>query len=140
MVKHIMLVMLFCSIVFCATAVAEHADAEKAALTAAQSWLQLVDEGKYAESWYEAAAYFKNAVTKEKWEQTIQAVRRPLGKKISRTMKATRYTTTLHGAPDGEYVVIQFDSSFTNKKTAVETITPMLDKDGVWRVSGYYIK
>jgi len=55
-------------------------------------------------------------------------------------MKATRYTTTLPGAPDGEHVVIQFDSSFTNKKTAVETITPMFDKDGVWRVSGYYIK
>ncbi|MGA9534411.1 MAG: DUF4019 domain-containing protein [Desulfobacterales bacterium] len=27
-----------------------------------------------------------------------------------------------------------------NKTSAVETITPMLDKDGQWRVSGYYIK
>ncbi|MGB5422961.1 MAG: DUF4019 domain-containing protein [Desulfobacterales bacterium] len=27
-----------------------------------------------------------------------------------------------------------------NKASAVETITPMLDKDGQWRVSGYYIK
>ncbi|MEJ2473814.1 MAG: DUF4019 domain-containing protein [Desulfobacterales bacterium] len=27
-----------------------------------------------------------------------------------------------------------------NKTAAVETITPMLDKDGQWRVSGYYIK
>jgi hypothetical protein len=67
-------------------------------------------------------------------------VREPLGKTVSRTVKSMQYTTTLPGAPDGEYVVIQFDSSFTNKKTAVETITPMLDKDGMWRVSGYYIK
>ena len=48
--------------------------------------------------------------------------------------------TSLPGAPDGQYVVIQFKSSFTNKKTTIETVTPMLDKDGKWRVSGYYIK
>lgn len=140
MIKRIIVGVLLCSIVFCATAVAEQAGAEKAALAAAQSWLQLVDEGKYAESWNEASGYFKNAITREQWKQQIQGVREPLGKTISRTVKATQYTTTLPGAPDGEYVVIQFDSSFTNKKTAVETITPMLDKDGVWRVSGYYIK
>lgn len=44
------------------------------------------------------------------------------------------------GAPDGEYVVIQFSASFANKKSALETITPMLGKDGKWRVSGYYMK
>jgi hypothetical protein len=27
-----------------------------------------------------------------------------------------------------------------HKQSAVETITPMLDKDGKWRISGYYIK
>jgi hypothetical protein len=29
---------------------------------------------------------------------------------------------------------------FTNKKEAVETVTPMKDEDGFWRVSGYYVK
>jgi hypothetical protein len=50
------------------------------------------------------------------------------------------YTTTLPGAPDGEYVVIQYQSSFGKKNLAVETVTPMLDQDGVWRVSGYFIR
>jgi hypothetical protein len=140
MVKQVMIGMLLCSIVFCGAAFAEQADAEKAALAAAQSWLQLVDEGNYTESWNEASGYFKNAITKEQWEQQIQGVRGPLGKSVSRAVKSIQYTTTLPGAPDGEYVVIQFDSSFANEKTAVETITPMIDKDGMWRVSGYYIK
>jgi hypothetical protein len=140
MVKSLMIGMILCSIVFGGTAFARQADVEKAALAAAQAWLKLVDEGNYTESWNEASEYFKGAITKEQWEQTIQGVREPLGKTVSRTMKSAQYTTTLPGAPDGEYVVIQFDSSFTNKKTAVETITPMLDKDGMWRVSGYYIK
>lgn len=37
-------------------------------------------------------------------------------------------------------VVIQFDATFERKAQAVETVTPMLDKDGQWKVSGYYIK
>lgn len=140
MVKHIMIGMLLLSIVFAGIAFAGQADAERAALAAAKAWLQLVDEGNYTESWNEASEYFKRAISKEQWEQTVQAVREPLGKTVSRQLKSKQYATTLPGAPDGEYVVIQFDSSFTNKKIAVETVTPMLDKDGKWRVSGYYIK
>ena len=113
---------------------------EKAAVAAAEKWLALVDAGKNAESWKEAAEYFKAAVSQEKWEQSLQAVRKPLGKTISRKLKTEAYQTSLPGAPDGEYVVIQFETSFQHKKSAIETVTPMLDKDGQWRVSGYYIR
>jgi hypothetical protein len=44
------------------------------------------------------------------------------------------------GVPDGEYVVIQYEVSYENKKAAVETVTPMLDKDGKWRVAGYFMR
>jgi hypothetical protein len=119
---------------------AQNTKKEKAAVVAAEQWLLLVDEGKYEQSWKEAAEYFKNAVSQDKWHQSLQAVRNPLGKLISRKVKTQVYKTSLPGAPDGEYVVIQFETSFKNKKAAVETVTPMMDKDGVWRVSGYYIK
>lgn len=114
--------------------------AEEQALVAAETWLALVDEGDFAESWESAAALFKNAVTPEQWEQSLNAVRTPLGAVTGRTVKMTQFTTSLPGAPDGEYVVIQLEASFENKASAVETITPMRDPDGVWRVSGYYIK
>ncbi len=115
-------------------------DKGKAAVAAAEEWLTMVDDGKYVQSWKEAAQYFKNAVKQEQWEQSLQAVRNPLGKLISREVKSKTYTTSLPGAPDGEYVVIQFKSSFENKKSAIETVTPMMDKDAKWRVSGYYIR
>ena len=35
---------------------------EDAAQTGAESWLKLVDDGKYAESWEQAAKLFKGAV------------------------------------------------------------------------------
>ncbi len=49
-------------------------------------------------------------------------------------------SNTLPGAPDGEYVVIRYRTEFENKMKAVETVTPMLEADGAWRVSGYYIR
>ena len=110
------------------------------AFDAAMEWLKLVDSGQYRESYHRSSAYFRSVVLEEDWERMIEAVRGPLGEVISRDFKSSQYTTSLPGAPDGEYMVIQFDTSFANKKSAVETITPMKDTDGKWRVSGYYIK
>ncbi len=114
--------------------------AEKAAVNSANQWLALVDAGNYAASWDEAASFFKNAVSKEQWAKMLRATRAPLSKIESRKLKSAAYTTSLPGMPDGQYVVIQYGSSFEHKKSAVETVTPMLDKDGQWRVSGYFIK
>jgi len=113
---------------------------EEAGKAAASLWLSLVDNSKYAESWKEASSSFRNAVTKEQWEKAMHASREPLGKMISRKLKSASYTNTLPGAPDGEYVVVQYETSFEHKQSAVETVTPMLDRDGNWRVSGYFIK
>ena len=116
------------------------AEKEEQALEAARTWLALVDEAIYGDSWETAAVYFKSAITKEKWVQMLTAVRNPLGRRVSRELSSKTYTQSLPGAPDGEYVVIQFKTAFENKKSAIETVTPMLDRDGEWRVSGYFIK
>jgi hypothetical protein len=113
---------------------------EDAAQAAAESWLKLVDEGKYAASWEQAAKVFKGAVKQADWSQMAAGVRTPLGKLVSRKLKSREYKEKLPGAPDGRYVVIQYDTVFEHKASAVETITPMADPDGVWRVSGYFIR
>lgn len=114
--------------------------AEKKAIEVSYTWLKLIDNGQYTKSWETAAELFKNTIGKEQWEQSLNAVRKPLGKVIKRTVKSKQYTTSLPGAPDGKNVVIQYETSFENKKSSIETVTPMLDKDGKQRVSGYYIK
>ncbi len=113
---------------------------EDAAQAAAESWLKVVDAGDHAKSWDQAAAFFKGAVTREQWTQAAGAVRAPLGALVSRKLKSREHKTSLPGAPDGKYVVVQFDTKFANKASAVETVTPMLDADGKWRVSGYFIR
>ena len=114
--------------------------AEKAAVESAQAWLAVMDAGSYSKCWEEAAAALKSAVSQADFEKSLRAVRAPLGKMVSRKIKSQQYATSLPGAPDGEYVVIQYDATFEHKANAVETITPMLDKEGKWKVSGYYIK
>ena len=56
-------------------------------------------------------------------------------------MSAT-FTKTLPGAPDGAYVVIQYETDFSGHPGGkmIETVTPAKEKDGSWKVSGYYIK
>ena len=134
-------VLLSClSLVVCSQTLLADEAAEKAAQAAAEEWLALVDQGQYAESWGTAASYFKNAVPEMQWLQSMKAARQPLGKTIARRLKSATSTTSLPGAPDGQYVVIQYVTSFENKASAVETVTPMRDPDKQWRVSGYFIK
>lgn len=140
-----MRLMVSCTLALCLTlwtglSLAQSPQKEKAAVAAAEQWLALIDAGHYAQSWKEAAEYFKNAVPEDKWEQTLKTVRYPLGKLRSREVKGALYRTSLPGAPDGEYVIVQFQTSLENKKSAIETVTPMLEKERGWRVSGYFIK
>jgi hypothetical protein len=114
--------------------------ADQAAIAAAQTWLASIDAGHYAESWTAAAGFFRGAVTQDNWVSAVKAVREPLGKLVSRSMNSANTTTSLPGAPDGQYVVMRFETSFANKQSAVETVTFMLEKDGQWRAAGYYIK
>lgn len=106
---------------------------------AAVEWLAMVDGMQYEASWAEAATFFRNQVSTSAWVQAVAAARRPLGSVVGRELLSATYTTSLPGAPDGEYVVLQFQTSFENKAQAVETVTPMLDQ-GQWRVSGYYVR
>ena len=140
MKETLMCLLLIAVVNFTGYSSANSSEAETAAVEAARSWLSLVDAGKYAQSWEEAAQFFKGTVPREQWVQTMQSGRKPFGKNLARELKSSDYETSLPGAPDGEYVVIQFNASFEKKKSAVETVTPMLDSDGQWRVSGYYMK
>lgn len=131
---------LFLMLLLATGAWADESGKESIAVAAAEKWLTMIDAGEYAKSWTEAADYFKAAVAQSQWEQSLQAVRQPLGGLVSREKKSAASMTTLPGVPDGEYVVMQFATSFANKHSAIETVTAMLAADGSWRVAGYFIK
>ena len=112
----------------------------RAARAEVDAWLSLVDGGNYAQSWETAATFFKTAVPSEKWQQAVKTARSQFGAFKSRTVKSATTAATLPGAPDGEYVVFDFDAVYEKKAAAAERVTVVRDKDGAWRVVGYFVK
>lgn len=112
---------------------------ETPSVEVAKSWLGGIDAGLYEQSWDEASALFQEQITKEQWRDIIKAVRAPLGEVISRNELGRQSFTSLPGAPEGEYLVLQFNTEFANKAGAVETLT--LSKNGdKWQAVGCFIK
>jgi hypothetical protein len=106
---------------------------------AAASWLALVDEQKYGDSWNAASPYFRSQIAEAAWEQAIKAARGPLGAVTSRALSNDTRAASLPGAPDGDYEVLQYRSQFADKASAIETLTLMHDA-GDWKVAGYFIR
>ncbi|MGH7780621.1 MAG: DUF4019 domain-containing protein [Candidatus Binataceae bacterium] len=117
----------------------EKAD-EAAAQTVALGWLHEIDAGQYAQAWRQAAAPVKAAATADQFASAMDAVRKPLGAVTSRKFESATYATSLPSAPPGKYVVVVYATDFAGRRAAKEIVTPMLEKDGQWRVSGYYIR
>jgi len=113
---------------------------EELAVVSAEQWLKIIDTDNFDKGWVYASEYLKNAVTKDFFKQSLHGVRSPLGSMKTRVLDSAKYTTSLPGSPDGEYVVIQFKTGFENKANAVETLISKKEKDGQWKVAGYYIK
>jgi Protein of unknown function (DUF4019) len=116
------------------------ADYDPEAATVAREWLGLADRDDAERTYALAAALFRAAVTPEQWARALSTARSPLGAVAGRTLRSGRAASELPGAPDGEYVVFEFETQFERKRLAVETVTPMREADGRWRVSGYYIR
>lgn len=121
-------------------AAADEAAALDAARSATLEWLALADAGRADATWDAAAPLFQAAVSREDWARSLGAARDPLGELRARQESSSGYSTTLPGVPDGEYVVLKFDSSFDNKARAVETVTAMKVPGGGWAVAGYFIR
>ena len=115
-------------------------EATEKAVEVAEKWLALIDAASYKDSWSQAAEVFRKQVTADSWEDSLKRVRAPLGACVKRVKASARLYTELPGAAKGEYVVIQFKTEFANKPSSIETVTPMKEADGSWKVSGYYIK
>lgn len=116
-------------------------DKTRAAQGAAADWLKLVDSGNYGKSWEESANLMKSNIAKKQWQEILDRNRAPLGNLLSRKLTSAEYREDLPGLQAaGRYVVLQYESRFQNKGSVAETVTPMLDKDGRWRVSVYYIR
>jgi hypothetical protein len=115
-------------------------EAIEAASLAAEQWLPLVDAGDRAGSWLATSTLFRRLVDEAQWSDSLAKVEAIFGRAEERGLWTSRYTTTVPGAPDGDYVLLEYNARFARKQEAVETVAVMRDDDAAWRVSGYFVR
>ena len=49
------------------------------AVAVSKSWVAEIDRKAYADSWKDASAFFREGVSQDKWEGSVQSVREKLG-------------------------------------------------------------
>ena len=103
--------------------IAAAAPSSSESAASARQWLELVDGQHWQESWNTAGAVFRSHITAEQWATTVQPIRPPMGSVSSRILQTVTKATSLPGAPDGQYEILQFMTSFEKKPAAVETVT-----------------
>lgn len=111
--------------------------AEVAAATAqAGSWLDALDAGRYDEGWSSLAAVMKQGRTSADWTEDITAPRRQFGKPVMRELQRADFSTSVRGAPTGNYVTASYLSQFSKAPPVLETVL-LTREDGQWRIAGY---
>ncbi|MYM39437.1 DUF4019 domain-containing protein [Duganella qianjiadongensis] len=133
-------ILLIGSAIICVPVCAENNEVIRNATQAAQLWLTSADAGHYDETWEQAAPVFQQTVTKAEWEFILRVVRTTIGDLKNRSVVSVAFAEKLPGARTGKYVVIQYASEYTKKAEVIETVVPMLNEDGIWKVSGYFVK
>jgi hypothetical protein len=108
-----------------------------AAVRAATAWAQLVDAGRYEESWNAAAPSVRERVPLATWTASLQRARAPLGAVSARTLQSASVLPAPQGAPAGDYVRILFALTGANAG-ATETVVMARDT-GAWHPAGYFV-
>ncbi len=105
----------------------------------ANAFLQKVDNGKFAESWQGSAALMKDKVTEKEWIEKLTKARELSGELVKRERKSATYATKVEDSPEGEYIMLIYNSSFKKADDVSEYVTVMLDGDQ-WKVAGYFMQ
>jgi hypothetical protein len=107
------------------------------AQAAASTWLASFDTGDGADNWLQSASVFKERVKQEDWEKKVDDQRTQFGRLKTRTLKGMGFTRQMDNAPDGEYFVMRYLSTYAKKDNVVEIVVPTRDRDGNWKIANY---
>ncbi len=117
---------------------AAHATAVQEAQTAAESWLALVDEDAFGESWDEAASLLRERIERADWVQKAERLRDSVAAFSSRALTRTQYRNALDRLQsDGPFVLLKYRSTF--KADRFEEVLLTVRQDTTWKVAGYQV-
>lgn len=118
-----------------ALSAAATAEAEAgSAAGAAEAFLKLIDESRWAESYAATGTQFRKVNTLKVWTEVSERVRSPLGKVLTRKLVTNEYVP----APPEGYQLVKFASSYADGSNQVESVS-LEWEGGAWKVVGIVI-
>jgi hypothetical protein len=106
--------------------------------------IRMIDQGKAEELWDGATAAARKRVARTDFAAKVSRSRSPLGTPVQRTWVAINRQAVADPDADtaGQYVSIEYETRFSNKPdgTLRELVSFHLDRDRIWRFSGYVLR
>ena len=110
-------------------------DSEAAeAARAAEAFLVMIDESRWADSYAATGAEFRRLNTLQVWTDVSVRVRLPHGKLVTRNIVSNEFVP----APPMGYQLIKFASTYADDTNQIESVS-LAWEDGAWRVAGIVI-
>jgi hypothetical protein len=109
----------------------------KEAADVSQNWLNLLDQGKYGESWDAASNIFRYTLKREEWIKAATKLRQPLGRVLSRQLMNEQPKKNPAGLPEGLYMLMAYKTAFQNRPDGIELVTLVWSTDNTWKVLSY---
>jgi hypothetical protein len=111
------------------------ADQTEQAREAADAWLALFDADDIEGTYETAAETFKTQVEMQDWQMQAEQVKQAVGELDGRTYMETTYADELPQAPEGDYMIVQYDTQYANLNVT-EFVILVLEED-TWRMVGF---
>jgi hypothetical protein len=105
-------------------------------LVVSKSWVGMIDDGEYDESYEAASGAMHDKVQQDRWSVVLKALRGSWGPVLSRQQLSHVYKPNGFEGTEGEFLVITYDTSFKKLNSARELVV-LRWEDGKWRGAGY---
>lgn len=112
-------------------------DEQGAPAAAATRFVAMVDAGTVDAAWQEFTPLAQVIKSEAQWQRLQKSLRTAYGPVEKRSMRGVTLQNRYTMLPDGHYAIVQFDTVFRNKRSAVETIVLVQSQDSHWQVHDY---
>lgn len=109
------------------------------ALMKAEKFVAVVDSGDFFSAYDSGSKILKSLSDKDEWAAEQNRVFELLGRSLDRQLKTVRSRDSYPGMPDGNYLIVCYQTRTEYKTEAVEVLLLKESGEG-WRVCKYSIR
>ncbi len=98
-----------------------------------------LDEQKYSDCWLAGDPLFHRAISEEEWAVALKSCRKKVGYNQGRTLSKIVAYQNPPAMPEGQYMLLKYQSVFTNNPRCQEILTMRKVAGWPWCVVGYHL-